>query len=512
MRLNFSRLPAFTFALGLAAVLALFTASAHSQIAPGLGRFKTSSSTKKQTQVKSKKAEPEKLSDTIPDVTFLTEKTFESAVVGDIVTDTITIHNGSMIDLTVSSITGVDNTDFTVTGCTPNIVSSHTKDCVLTVQYKPTAAAKASFAQLTISLTAADADAAKRVSDKATADVTAKAAIAAKTNVNVADAKKAATDATATAAEAAAEIATIPAYTVELTGYPAPGCTSLPGYLAFLHHNFFPLTHTDIDDPTINCYYNTASNLAFATQVQYQYNPSGSANTVSSDLAAFQFTGGIQLALAGNASTSSCSSTATGTGVTSSTNSSCGTTGSSPSTTTATSTPTLEQDIQTLEQGGDLSLKVLYPLFNWSGHRISTQSFANPRVGFTVNGLSATTTTTNATDINFNLANENYLQIDAIPTSSGGDSPASIFGDYRWGYEHISSTYQANSNLTASNFILQQLEVGIVIGGSIKISADRYWGPSQVYVDSTGTQATANNFSNWSMRVQITPSSLAPSK
>jgi hypothetical protein len=273
---------------------------------------------------------------------------------------------------------------------------------------------------------------------------------------------------------------------------------------------FFPLTRRDVDDTTINCYYNTSSNLAFATQVGYQYNPGGSANTVSSDLIAFQFTGGVQLALAGNASTGACSSTATGTGMNSATSSTCGSSGSSG--TTASTTPTLQQDIQTLEQGGDLAIKATYPVFNARGKRIQFASFATPRIGFTINGLSATTTSTNATDVNYNISNESYGQIDALPSKHGGDSPASIFADYRWGLEHISDTYAANAGLTGhSNFLLQQFQVGLVIGGSIKISAERYTGPSQVYVNGTGATVPAgNNFNNWQLRVQITPSSLTP--
>ena len=77
---------------------------------------------------------------------------------------------------------------------------------------------------------------------------------------------------------------------------------------------WLPLSHPGVTNATINCYYNATNNVAFATEAQYLYNPSGSANTISGTLASLQFPGGVQLSLAGNASTGSCSSGTTDTG------------------------------------------------------------------------------------------------------------------------------------------------------------------------------------------------------
>ena len=151
---------------------------------------------------------------------------------------------------------------------------------------------------------------------------------------------------------------------------------------------------------------------------------------------------------------------------------------------------------------------MVWPFFNLRGNRLQYSSILNPRVGFTVNGLSATATAANATEVNAYVTNENYFQVDGIPAQNGGDSPASLFFDYRWGLEYVGQGFASTAMLPNNKFLLQQISVGLVIGGAIRISGERYVGPSQVYVDSTGAAASANNFGNWQLRVQFTPSSV----
>jgi hypothetical protein len=269
----------------------------------------------------------------------------------------------------------------------------------------------------------------------------------------------------------------------------------------------FPISRPTTTNDQINCYYNTTSNLAFATEAQYLYNPGGSANTISGSLASLQFPGGVQLTLAGNANTGSCSSTATNTSsggtqpTTNSTNSTCGSSAS------GSSTPSLQQDVQTLTQGGNFALKGLWPIVNVRGKGIQVMSVVAPKMGFEISGLTGQNTATGATDVNSNLSSETYFQIDAIPASDNSESPGSVFLDYRGGLEHVSSTFATSAGLkSGDNFGLQQFSAGLVINGFLRISAQRYFGPEQAYVNSSGSPATVNNFKNWQLAVQIVPS------
>jgi hypothetical protein len=269
----------------------------------------------------------------------------------------------------------------------------------------------------------------------------------------------------------------------------------------------FPISRPTTTTQQINCYYNTTNNLAFATEAQYLYNPGGSANTISGSLASLQFPGGFQLTLAGNANTGSCSSAATNTSssgaqpVANVTNSTCGSSAS------GSSTSSLQQDVQTLTQGGNFALKGFWPIVNARGKGMQLMSVVAPKMGFEISGLTGQSTATGATNVNGNLSSETYFQLDAIPASDGGESPGSIFLDYRGGLEHVSSTFATSAGLkSGDSFGLQQFSAGLVINGFLRISAQRYFGPEQAYINSSGGTATVNNFKNWQLAVQIVPS------
>ncbi len=270
--------------------------------------------------------------------------------------------------------------------------------------------------------------------------------------------------------------------------------------------SFLPLNLGGVTNAQINCFYGTSSNLAFLTQTQYLYNPGSNANTVNGDLTSLQFPGGFQLTLAAAANVNS-SSSATSTA--SSANSKSTRYFVKPfddSSSSGSTTPSLSQDIQTLTQGGNFAIKGLWPILNLRGKGMQLMSVAAPKMGFNINGLGQTTPT-GATDVNFNLAGETYAQFDAIPATDDGESPGSIFVDYRGGWEHVSSQFAKQSDLTAGNsFALHQVSVGLVINGLIRLSAQRYFGPKQAFVDSSGNQVTVNNFSNWQLSVQLNPS------
>jgi len=266
-----------------------------------------------------------------------------------------------------------------------------------------------------------------------------------------------------------------------------------------------PLNLGGVTNAQINCFYGTSSNLAFTTQAQYLYNPGSNANTVNADLTSLQFPGGFQLTLAAAAKANSDSGTDT-------TASSAG--AKSPRAIAkpfdnSSSSPTsssLSQDIQTLTQGGNFAIKGVWPILNLRGKGMQLVSVAAPKLGFDVNGLGQTTPT-GATDVNLNLSSETYAQLDAIPAKDDGESPGSVFFDYRGGWEHVSSQFASNSGLNGENsFALQQLSLGFVINGLIRLGAQRYFGPEQAYVNSSGSTATMNNFGKWQLSIQLNPS------
>lgn len=263
---------------------------------------------------------------------------------------------------------------------------------------------------------------------------------------------------------------------------------------------FAPLTGKGIKTETINCYYNSTSDLSFANQVAYQYNPVGSASNVSSDLASLRFPQGFQLVLAGTAKADSCSSTQNQ-------SSSCG--GAVQAGSPSGNQPSLQQDIQTLTNGGDFALRTNWPLLNYRGGPFQIRSDVNPRVGFEVNGLGGQASAANATNVLPYISNETYLQVDALSASGDGDSPGAVYFDYTWGLQHVSSDFSKSAGLDKENFLLQQIAVGVVFAGKINLSGQHYWGPTQAFVDSSGKPAgTVNNFSTWQFRIQITPKSV----
>jgi hypothetical protein len=390
-----------------------------------------------------------------PDLSFNQIASFYSVMNDSSNPQSITIHNNGLTPYTFSdtSRAGGQATDFVITDCAGIILDQNHPDCVITVTYSPKAAGS-SRAILTVDFT--------------------------KPN------------------PAGGTPITTPVK-IPLVGTASADCVGSLGYIQSQKHRFFPLDHHGVDDVAINCYYGTPANLAFITQVQYEYNPAGSANIVAADLLSFQFVGGFQLTLAGAAATSSCSAAATPTS------------GSTPGACSGASTntaPSLAQDIQSIEQGGDFGLKILWPVFSWKPKWFQFLSIANPKVGFTVNGLSPQATAADATDVNANVSSENYAQWDALPSKRGLVPPASLYMDYRVGWQHISHDFAQTAMLNSRDFVLQQVTAGILINNAFRIAAERYVGPSQIFVNSSGMSNT-NNFGTWQLRVQITPSALA---
>ena len=132
-----------------------------------------------------------------------------------------------------------------------------------------------------------------------------------------------------------------------------------------------------------------------------------------------------------------------------------------------------------------------------------------PRAGFTVNGLTDQNTVSGATEGNFFIPAEVYAQLDLCQCQGANDTKFSVFYDYRGGLESTSSAFAQNAKLAHHNFSMQFMSIGMVINGSVRISGQRYFGPKQGFVDSSGNQVSVNNFNNWQLSIQFTPTNIS---
>lgn len=440
----------------VALTLACFSTVVSAQsLPPGTGRYGTARVLKTNTKATASPTVNLLAAGTPAVVTPSSLAPFTAMVNTDSVAQTLRITNSSSsdsYDIVLDALSGADFADFRVTPCANSTLKPN-DECDLNVTYHPNAAGTSSA---TIELTA------NNLTTGASQPIS-----------------------------------------VPVSGKSSSTCTPP-------NHDLLPLSHADVTNTQINCYYSTTNNYAFVNQVHYLYNPGGNANTVSSDLASLQFPFGFQLALEGNANTSSCSTGASsgsnsssGTGSVSSgsgTNSSCG------SSSSGSSTPSLSQDVLAITKGGDFALKGSWPILNWRPGPAQFMAYTSPRAGFSINGLAGQNTATNATNVDWFVPFEEYFQLNAIPPKDGGDSPGSIYVDYRGGWEHVSSQFATSAGLkSGSSFGLQQISLGLALNGGISISAQRYFGPEQAYISGSGSTVLVNNFNNWQLSVQMSP-------
>lgn len=468
------------FAL-FAAVFLFSTIPARAQMTAGTGRLKSTRPAKSKGPQKPASVAP---TGTTSDLAISTPSPFYASSAGTASpTQTVTVTNNSAEPYTLGNVTSA-STAFTIANnnCVRQDLAPGSS-CAMDVEYKPSAAGSS--------------------------DATLSVEVTAPTNTAV---------------------------TANLTG------TTDKCSLVTIKDHLFPLTRGvkggNSDDATV-CWYNASSNLAFVTSVSYLYNPT-LGNTLSSDLASLNFYPGIQVALVGNVTSSSCANLSTTTTPTTADTSSatCGTgsttgaAGSSGTSTSSTSTgPSAQQVAQSLMKGGDFALHLDYPIFQYLGDAATKNGFfkksqltaiLDPRAGFTINGLSNQGSPSGATNVNYWIAGETYYQYDAVSAQGSNDSPGSLFVDYRGGLLTLPKGYQVSGMPTATppagtaagglshhNFGFQQLDIGLVFNGGIKVSAQRYWGSNQIIQSTTTagapTKATTNNFNSWQIAVQITP-------
>ncbi|WP_263408235.1 hypothetical protein [Terriglobus tenax] len=265
---------------------------------------------------------------------------------------------------------------------------------------------------------------------------------------------------------------------------------------------WLPLTHKDIRKNVVNCFFNASGSLDFVSQVQYAYNPSGSASTVGADLLAFNFMPGIQLVLGGNGSTNSCDQQTSGSSGTATT---CG--GSAAQTNDGTGS--VQQAAQALQRGGDFYTRATWPMLNWRKHDLQALAVLSPRLGFTVAGLGDQTTGSGVNPLP-QFAAELFVQYDAIGQDGGRDAPASVFVDWRPAYQHVGEDFRQAAGLDHKNFYLSQLAIGLAIKGGITISGQRFFGPALFFVDGNG-KTSENNFGGWQIRLAINPKAFGKS-
>jgi hypothetical protein len=257
---------------------------------------------------------------------------------------------------------------------------------------------------------------------------------------------------------------------------------------------WFPLLGKGCSAQSVQNFYDKTGTIALVSSVRYLYGVTASSNAISSDLITGTFPLGFQVKLGTNVTTGASS-----------------TTSSSGSSTSSQTTDTAATAISKLEQGGDFYVEGLYPILQWSkpDRGFSLYSQFAPKIGFTVSGLGSQQTITQATDTNFYYPAELYAQFADISVTNS--DPIVAFVDAQIGGESIGSDLAKALNYNR-NFYLGQFSVGLEFNSAIRISFQRFEGPSSLY-DAAGTgTSTLANATGWHLSVELLPKSFASSK
>jgi hypothetical protein len=253
------------------------------------------------------------------------------------------------------------------------------------------------------------------------------------------------------------------------------------------------------DMAVTNSYFNSDIPLTVAGKVKYNYTGADTISSISGDLLALQFPYvGFQIALGANATSKPSTTQPT-----------------TPAPSTAPTAASIQEAIQKLEQGGDFYLRWTLPLiYTASTRSVQVQAFTTSLFGFELPGGGLQNTISKASHGNGNVASELYAQWDSFPFISPAlpsagrltDSTASAYVDLRYGWQSLSKSQAGNAALgNNTSYRLGQLGLGVVLKGYGQISAQKYWGPEQAFMDASGNPVTVNNFKKWQVSVQITP-------
>jgi len=213
---------------------------------------------------------------------------------------------------------------------------------------------------------------------------------------------------------------------------PTPKGDDAPEYA---YPAWFPLWGKNChSDDEVEYFYSEGDKLfSAAEQVRYLYNAQQSASVISADLLTATFQPGLQAVLAGSVTAGSSNGSTT----TTTTTTSSALPRDATTTTATSSTDSAATAISKLESGGDFNVRFILPLLWASKGSASITGNLIPNVGFTVNGLTAQNTITDATEYSFNVPAEFYGQLTSTAKSS---TAAALFVDLKPQGEFISKT------------------------------------------------------------------------
>jgi Putative Ig domain len=247
-------------------------------------------------------------------------------------------------------------------------------------------------------------------------------------------------------------------------------------------HNTNPLGEGIIELPTENdvqCFYGTSGMVSVVGKVQYLYGFGGGANTISADLVSVQMPApiGAQVSF-GSSVTAGGTSTSSGTSTSNSTQ------------------PTVSAALQSVEAGGNFYIHALYPMAQYTSPHLSAYVYADPKVGFGVDGFAGQATLSQATEQYFSVPIESYTSYDGIGKTGG------VYFDYRGGLESVPGGFAKAAGLSQHNFGLQQLTFGFNFVGLLRIGAQKYFGPAAAF-NQPGTNESG--FNKWHFVIQLSP-------
>jgi len=261
-------------------------------------------------------------------------------------------------------------------------------------------------------------------------------------------------------------------------------------------------------EATINCFYQTAGQLAFFTRVQSVYNSNSASTTVSANVGSFNFNNGFEVTLGTNIQAGS----ANPNGATAAPS-----TAPAPGQLATLTKVAAAQAAQNLFYGGNIFLYADLPVFavkNSSSGRFHIDYDLLFREGVDLQNFSGASTTANSPPTHFDAVQEGYWQYDADPATATAPVPFAVWLGGQYGYAFTSHAYARDYGFfNKSNADLGEAAFGLIVTGQFNISVMREFGPTQQYKDSvSGTDAKVNNFKSWSFSIQYQTKGLTPSQ
>ena len=252
------------------------------------------------------------------------------------------------------------------------------------------------------------------------------------------------------------------------------------GVQTLVGHDGKPIEVTS--DGAIHCFFSTNQSLQPLSMVQYLYGFGSSPSTVSADLVSLTFPLGFQASFGSSITGGSKTSSAT----------------------TATGQATPAQAVQQLQAGGDFYLRANYPIFYRNVGNNTTMLVFNPKLGFNISGFGSQNTITEATEYNWNESVEGYSEYRAF--SSSADPGGALYIDARGGFQGVQGAFARSVGLSKTEFPMGQVSFGILFNGFIRVGAQRFFGPTQLYATAAGGPVTTQgDFKKWHLVLQLAP-------